>query len=150
MSIKMAKPASRKGIPSPNWWNWLLLCCSLDVLAVKRLVVKTRAATWFGTSFARVIVEFVSSMEVLGHHRKQRSPMSMTDIDLPAPPVVSHLENLLQRRLRGQVRQLRVLHLDDGLVLQGYSSTYYAKQLAQHMLLKETILPLLSNEIQVI
>ncbi len=72
------------------------------------------------------------------------------DLRSPVPSPVSDLEDLLQRRLRGQIRELRLIYLEEGLVLEGYSPTYYAKQLAQHLLLKETSLPLLRNEIRVI
>jgi hypothetical protein len=37
----------------------------------------------------------------------------------------------------------------DGLILQGDALTYYAKQLAQHAIMKETRLPILANEIEV-
>lgn len=63
---------------------------------------------------------------------------------------VAELETQLQRKLRGQVHELRVQARDKGLTLQGYAYTYYAKQLAQHALMNATTFPLLSNEIAVV
>jgi hypothetical protein len=59
------------------------------------------------------------------------------------------LETELRSRLRGQVSGLRVVQRDAGLVLQGCSRSYYAKQLAQHNLMRATSLPLVANEIAV-
>lgn len=51
-----------------------------------------------------------------------------------------HLKELIQRRLVGRVsvHDLRVLIQGQGLVLRGYVSTYYAKQLAQHAAVEAT------------
>ena len=61
------------------------------------------------------------------------------------------LESLVQRQLHGRVRvhRLRVLVQEQGLVLQGCASTYYAKQLAQHAAMEVSGLPILANEIKV-
>ena len=60
-------------------------------------------------------------------------------------------EALIQRHLLGRVRLrwFRVLVQEQGLVLQGCASTYYAKQLAQHAAMKVSGLPILANEIEV-
>ena len=60
------------------------------------------------------------------------------------------LESLLVRRLGNRVRDLRVLLLPDGLILQGRTATYHAKQLAQHAAMELATLPILANEIQVL
>ncbi len=62
---------------------------------------------------------------------------------------VEQLEALLQRRLNGRVRNLRLLVQEHGLILQGLTSTYYAKQLAQHAAIEITGLAILANEIEV-
>ena len=62
---------------------------------------------------------------------------------------VEQLESLVQRRLNGRVRGLRLIVRDQGLVLQGHTSTYYAKQLAQHAVMEVTGLSILANEIEV-
>ena len=42
------------------------------------------------------------------------------------------LEGQLRERMNGRVRDLTVTWRGDGLLLQGSSPTFYAKQLAQH------------------
>jgi hypothetical protein len=70
------------------------------------------------------------------------------------PPVgpneeLVRLTEILQRRLANQVQGFRLIAFNGGLVLLGQSSTYYAKQLAQHALMGATDLPIVSNEIEV-
>lgn len=67
----------------------------------------------------------------------------------PPPGPGENLEELLQHRLGGRIRNLRVRIEEDGLVLQGQASTYYVKQLAQHLAMEETKLPIRANEIEV-
>ena len=70
-----------------------------------------------------------------------------------APGVLSEeeqLENMLIRRLGNRIRDLRVIFLPDGLILQGRTSTYHAKQIAQHVAMEEANLPILANEIVVL
>jgi hypothetical protein len=62
---------------------------------------------------------------------------------------ITQLELWLQNRMRGRVRQLRLIARDGGLALQGQSRTHYAKQLAQHAIVEATPLRLVANEIQV-
>ncbi len=64
-------------------------------------------------------------------------------------PSVEQLAGLVQRRLHGQVRDLRLLLRDQGLIVQGQTSTYYAKQLAQQAVMEITGLAILANEIEV-
>jgi hypothetical protein len=59
------------------------------------------------------------------------------------------LENRVQGRLSGRVRNLRLFRHDCGIVLRGFARTYYAKQLAQHAVMTETHLPIFANEIEV-
>jgi hypothetical protein len=47
------------------------------------------------------------------------------------------------------VHGLRLVLRDRGLILQGRTHTYYAKQLAQHAVMEVTEVPLLANEIEV-
>ena len=61
----------------------------------------------------------------------------------------TRLESLLQARLGSRVRQLRVVYRNDGVILQGSARTYYAKQLAQHLVMEITKLLILANEIEV-
>jgi hypothetical protein len=61
----------------------------------------------------------------------------------------AHLESLLQCRLGNRVRDLRVHLFADGLVIQGRSATYHAKQLAQHAAMELANVPILANDIEV-
>ncbi len=67
--------------------------------------------------------------------------MTQTDVDA--------IEALLNHRLGGRVRSLRVESQAPGLILSGRASSYHAKQLAQYMILEELGLPLLANQIAV-
>ena len=57
------------------------------------------------------------------------------------------LEALIQHRLLGRVRDLRVR--ENALILQGHAATYHAKQLAQHAAMELAGLPILANDIEV-
>lgn len=59
------------------------------------------------------------------------------------------IEAVVQRRLGGQVRNFRLLVLADGLVLLGEATTFYAKQLAQHAVMRESAGAILANRIEV-
>jgi hypothetical protein len=62
---------------------------------------------------------------------------------------VDQLETVLQRRLIGQVHDLRVELEDRRLILRGWARTYYAKQLAQHAAMAASGLSISANEIEV-
>jgi hypothetical protein len=73
--------------------------------------------------------------------------------NLLEPSILSEeerLENMLLRRLGNRVRNLRVLVLPDGLILQGRTATFHAKQIAQHAAMELAEVPILANEIEVI
>ncbi len=59
------------------------------------------------------------------------------------------VEQLVQQRLQGYVRDLRLLVGDQGIILQGQTSTYYDKQLAQHAVREIVGMVILVNEIEV-
>ena len=59
------------------------------------------------------------------------------------------LEVLMSRRLGNRIRDLRVRIHPGGMVLQGRTATYHAKQLAQHAAMELAELPILANDIQV-
>lgn len=67
-------------------------------------------------------------------------------------PTLTHpeqLESLMQRRLGNRIRDLRVEVSADGIVLQGRTTTYHAKQLAQHAAMELSNLPIVANDIEV-
>ncbi len=55
----------------------------------------------------------------------------------------------ISSQLGGRIDGLRVLIRDDGIVLQGRSRTYHAKQLVLHAVMEATELPVVANEIEV-
>jgi hypothetical protein len=80
---------------------------------------------------------------------RMESHMSYPVFAGPVGSQKEQLESLLQRRLGNRVRDLSVLVLPRGLVLQGRTATYHAKQLAQHAVMELSSLPLLANDIEV-
>ncbi len=62
-----------------------------------------------------------------------------------------HLEARIQRHLLSRVRigGFHVKGHGQGLVLQGFSPTFYAKQLAQHAATEASWLPIPAKEIEV-
>ena len=59
------------------------------------------------------------------------------------------LESMLLRRLGNRIRDLRVIVLPAGVILQGRTGTYHAKQIAQHAAMEIAELPILANDIAV-
>jgi hypothetical protein len=66
------------------------------------------------------------------------------------PAQVHDLVRDIQCLLGGRVSGLRLLRWNNGLVLHGRARSYYAKQLAQEVVMRATTLPLLANEIEVL
>jgi hypothetical protein len=71
------------------------------------------------------------------------------DVSLVTPDEVESAELNLRGRLRGRVSSLCLSVSDRGFILRGNSRTYYAKQLAQHMLMALCRFPIAANEIVV-
>ena len=90
-------------------------------------------------------------------HETERASMPATLNDPPwgeareaaAREVVEQIEVHVGCQLGGRLRDFRVLFRDNGLVLQGHTQTYYAKQLAQHAAMELASAPILANEIEV-
>jgi hypothetical protein len=74
---------------------------------------------------------------------------SETDSVAAAEEALRHLEECLRHRLGSQVCDLRLALRGGGVVLQGHARTFYAKQLAQHALMRIARLVIAANEIQV-
>ena len=71
------------------------------------------------------------------------------DVGVIPPDEMNRLASGVQRRANGRVREFRLLVFSNGLILQGLTSTYYAKQLAQHAIMEATQVPILANDIEV-
>lgn len=59
------------------------------------------------------------------------------------------LEAVVQGRLAGRVKNLRLVRSGEGLVIRGQARSYYAKQLAQHAVMSSSDCPIYGNEITV-
>ncbi len=62
---------------------------------------------------------------------------------------IDQFETHLHCRLSGRACDLHIVVHYRGLVLQGRAPTYYVKQLAQHVVMEATELPILANGIEV-
>ncbi|HLN29098.1 MAG TPA: hypothetical protein VK395_15220 [Gemmataceae bacterium] len=78
-----------------------------------------------------------------------REPDTLT-LALPTPETLGELEEHIQNRLNGRLREFRLSMRDAGLVLEGLTTTYYAKQLAQHAVMEAVDLPIRANDIEVV
>src|SRR5262245_490655 len=66
-----------------------------------------------------------------------------------SPEELDRLEVHLQAQLNGRVRNFRLGAGRAGLVIQGRAATYYAKQLAQTLVMTVTTVPIEANQIEV-
>jgi hypothetical protein len=71
-------------------------------------------------------------------------------VDIVRPDDIEQLEALLKAQLRGRVQGVRVLPSGEGVVLHGDSDSFYGKQLAQHVLMAASTLPIVANNIRVV
>ena len=71
------------------------------------------------------------------------------DMDLACQDELGRLEELVKRRLNGRLRSFELVVRDDGLILRGRTTTYYAKQLAQHAIMAATQVRIAANDIEV-
>jgi hypothetical protein len=78
-----------------------------------------------------------------------QSRLSLAGFDCRAISDVDQLQAHFQSRLLGKVRSFQLVLQNRGLILQGQSHKYYAKQLAQHAVMEAAELPSVANEIEV-
>jgi hypothetical protein len=64
-------------------------------------------------------------------------------------PLHAELEGIVKGRLNGRVQAFQLIMAGAGLVLRGKAGSYHAKQLAQHLVMEATSVPILANDIQV-
>jgi hypothetical protein len=62
---------------------------------------------------------------------------------------ITQLEEQVECQLSGRNHDFHLSVFDNGLVLSGRVATYFAKQLAQHLVMQATDLPIRANEILV-
>ncbi len=73
----------------------------------------------------------------------------MCEVSANAHQRLEQAEAVLQQRLRGRLWEVRVVRQGQGVVLRGQAINYHAKQLGQHIAIKECQLTVLANEIEV-
>jgi hypothetical protein len=71
------------------------------------------------------------------------------NIDLTTTNGTAELEARVYDRLSGQLCDFQLEVVEEGLILRGHAHTYHAKQLAQHVVMEATQLPILANQIEV-
>jgi hypothetical protein len=62
---------------------------------------------------------------------------------------VQRLERQLRIQLNGRIHNFRLIERIGGVVLQGWASSFYAKQVAQHAVMEALALPIIANDIEV-
>jgi hypothetical protein len=65
------------------------------------------------------------------------------------PDEIDRLGRRVRRQLPGRLRDFWIEPDGRGVVLHGRARTYYAKQLAQHAVMRATPVPIVRNEIEV-
>jgi hypothetical protein len=101
------------------------------------------------SSATDIIVAGRRSLGARNGHSARTSTMNTDLIMNTSLASYEELESLMQRRLGNRVRDLRIEVQPDGIVLQGRTTTYHAKQLAQHAAMELTNLPIVANDIEV-
>jgi hypothetical protein len=71
------------------------------------------------------------------------------ETDAASRETLARIEEHVRYRLAGLLRDFRLVFRDNGLVLRGRAHTYYAKQLAQHVVMAASSLPIRANELEV-
>lgn len=74
---------------------------------------------------------------------------TMLDENPNSQCLLESLETQVLSRLSGRIRGFRVQLLNGGLVLTGTTKTYHAKQVAQHLVMEMTDVPIRANDIAV-
>ena len=73
-----------------------------------------------------------------------------TDVlDVPSLEDLERIQQEIRRNLSLRVYHFRLRAVDDGLILEGRTKTYYGKQMVQHAVMDATDFPILANNIDV-
>jgi hypothetical protein len=117
----------------------------------------SKASQGDGAALLRTLVP--SATDILAAERRSlgartghsaRTSTMNTDLIMKSSLIsYEELESLMQRRLGNRIRDLRIEVQPDGIILQGRTTTYHAKQLAQHAVMELTNLPIVANDIEV-
>ena len=73
-----------------------------------------------------------------------------TDVlEVPNLEDMEHIQHEIRRNLSLRVHNFQMRVVDEGLILEGRTKTYYGKQLIQHAVMDATEFPILANNIVV-
>ena len=70
-------------------------------------------------------------------------------LEVPCSEDLEQIQQEIRRNLSLRLHNFRIRAVDDGLILEGRTKTYYGKQLVQHAVMDATDFPILSNNIVV-
>lgn len=70
-------------------------------------------------------------------------------IEVPSVEELEQIQQEIRRDLSLRVHNFRIRAVDDGLILEGRTKTYYGKQLVQHAVMDATEFPILANNVVV-
>ena len=70
-------------------------------------------------------------------------------LEIPAAEDLDQIQLEVRRNLSLRVHNFRIRVVDEGLILEGRTKTYYGKQLVQHAVMDATDFPILANNIVV-
>ena len=70
-------------------------------------------------------------------------------LEVPTSEELDNIQRYIRRNHSLRVHEFRMRTLDEGLILEGRTKTYYGKQLVQHAVMNLTEFPILANNIVV-
>jgi hypothetical protein len=70
-------------------------------------------------------------------------------LEIPSAEDLVQIQRDIRRDLSLRVHDFRLRAVDEGLILEGRTKTYYGKQLVQHAIMDATDFPILANNIVV-
>ena len=70
-------------------------------------------------------------------------------LEIPAAEDLEQIQQEVRRNLSLRVHNFQIRAVDEGLLLEGRTKTYYGKQLVQHAVMDATDFPILANQIVV-
>jgi hypothetical protein len=74
----------------------------------------------------------------------------IAELDGTIAEMEMQLETHIKTQLGTRVRHLGVVYRNKGIIMRGRAHTFHAKQLAQHLVMKMTSVPILANEFEVL
>src|SRR5262249_57916523 len=99
--------------------------------------------------WSRITPVIVPDLGPTGQSGMEVRMNALTQADEIIRETLARIEEHIQYRLAGLLRDFQLTFRDKGLVLRGRVHTYYAKQLAQQAVMEASSLPIRANEIEV-